>query len=355
MNTATKNTFTDGQIKTVVSRYFPNASVTEILPLSGGTFNTLYRIWGTGELEKSVILKTEPVFSDAVSEHERNAVRTEMCFYQMVEGLELPIPRIYACDFSRELLPCDYFLMEYMEGRSWYDLMRVHSPAVMGQLGQCTAKMHSVTGDRFGNILPSSRERFRSWSAAFASMVVSVLEEIKRQEIRLPCERIIAAVEARRGLLDAVRKPVLVNFDMWAGNVFLKRRQEYSISAIIDFERCFFGDPFASFASAFLIYDDVEKEEDFIAGYNAVSPQPLQFTPDDRERMILYEMLVFLRSYCETKRYGFWMRSLERIGIRAVISDCLWRLGRAEKNRKPAKQYHFTGGRESGNKKEKLS
>ena len=355
MNTATKNTFTDRQIKTVVARYFPKESVTKIQPLPGGTFNTLYRIWGTGELEKSVVLKTEPVFSEAVSEHERNAVRTEACFYQMVEGLGLPIPHIYACDFSRELLPCDYFLMEYMEGRSWYELMRVHSPAVMEQLGQCTAKIHSVKGDWFGSILPSSREQFQSWGDAFVFMVESVLEEIKRQRIRLPCEQILAVVKARRGLLDAVRRPVLVNFDMWAGNVFLKRRQEYSISAIIDFERCFFGDPFASFASAFLIYDDVEKEEDFIAGYNAVSREPLQFTQDDRERMILYQMLVFLRSYCETRRYGFWMRSLERIGIRAIISDCMWRLGQAEKSRKPAKQYHFTGGLESGNKKEKLS
>lgn len=74
-----------------------------------------------------------------------------------------------------------------------------------------------------------------------------------------------------------------------------------SISAIIDFERSFFGDPLAAFVSALFIYDDVEKETDFIAGYNEVSKRPLILTYGDREKIILYEMLLYLRSYCETR------------------------------------------------------
>ena len=98
-----------------------------------------------------------------------------------------------------------------------------------------------------------------------------------------------------------VKTPVLVNFDMWAGNVFLSQKRTSSISAIIDFELSFFGDPLAAFVSALFIYDDVEKETDFIAGYNEVSKRPLILTYGDREKIILYEMLLYLRSYCETR------------------------------------------------------
>lgn len=326
MKTATKNTFTDQQIRTVLKQHFPTEDVTEIVPLTGGTFHTLYLIRGTGALERGVVLKTEPVIFEGVSSHERNAIRTEVCFYGLVEKQGLPIPRIYACDFSKEALPCNYFIMEYMEGKSWYELFGVHSPSVMREFGRYTAKIHAIKGDWFGSIVPDSGECFPTWGEAFSFMMESVLREIDAQKLKLPSERIRAAVAARRELLDSVHTPTLVNLDMWAGNVFLQHKPEYSISAIIDFERSFFGDFLASFVSAFLIYDDVEKEGEFMDGYNEISPEPLRIGSEDREKMALYELLVFLRSYCETKRYGFWTRSMERIGIRGILEDCLWRL-----------------------------
>lgn len=333
MKTATKNTFTNQQICVLIQKHFPSAKVTAIKQLKGGTFNTLYQIEGTNELEKSVVLKTGPDKSISVPNHEKNTLRTEIHCYYLLRGLELPIPKILAYDFSREDVPCDYFFMEYMEGKSWYDVWPFKNSALMKELGRYTARIHSVECDWFGEINGISARRFSTWSGAFTFMVDNALYEIKKQELRLPYDEIRTVVYSRQELLDTVKTPALVNFDMWAGNVFLKRKQGLSISAIIDFERSFFGDPLASFVSAMFIYDDVEKEKDFMEGYNEVSKFPLKITSADREKMILYEMLVYLRGYCETQRYGFGLRTAERVGIRSMIRLFLWKLARLPKSK----------------------
>ena len=73
----------------------------------------------------------------------------------------------------------------------------------------------------------------------FYLYVDDVLYEISKQGGKLPYKEIRSAIYSRRELLDTVKTPVLVNFDMWAGNVFLSQKRTSSISAIIDFERSF--------------------------------------------------------------------------------------------------------------------
>ena len=327
MKTATKNSFTDEQIRILLQKHFPCAEATTIIPLKGGTFNTLYQIKGTNELEKGVVLKTGPDKSISVPNHEKNILRTEIHTYHLLQNVELPIPKIYAYDFSQDMIPCDYFIMEYMEGKTWYDIWPSKRSELLKELGKYTAQMHRITCDWFGDINATSSRRFTTWSEAFTFMVDDLLHEIKKQGLHLPFGKIRLAVSSRKKLLDSVKTPVLVNFDMWAGNVFLQRKKKLSISAIIDFERSFFGDPLASFASALFIYDNVEKEFSFIEGYNEVScKKPLIITAADREKMLLYGLLSYLRSYCETQRYGFLLRNAERMGILFTIQYFLWKL-----------------------------
>lgn len=326
MRTATKNTFTNEQLEAVVHRHFPDSAVTKITMLRGGTFNTLYRIDGTNELVCGMILKTGPSDDRLASGHEKNNIHTEVETYRLVGGLELPVPKIYACDFSRKLLPCDYFFMEYIEGKSWYELWTVRSPALMRELGRCTAKIHSIEGGWFGEIGAEGEHRYTTWGEAFQTMISDALSELQNRGKKLPYRKISEAVASRRNLLNSLKRPSLVNFDLWAGNIFLKRKREYAISAIIDFERSLFGDPLLSFVSAMFLYEDVEKERDFMEGYNEVTVTPLHIVAADREKMILYELLFYLRAFCEVERYGTFLRAAESIGISGMIDYCLWRL-----------------------------
>lgn len=326
MRTATKNTFTDEQIREAVRRHFPGAAVTKITMLRGGTFNTLYRIDGTSELTHGMILKTGPSKTVLVAEHEKNNIRTEVETYRLVGGLGLPVPKIYACDFSRKFLPSDFFFMEYIEGKSWYELWTVRNPALMRELGRCTAKIHSVKGGWFGEIGAEGEDRYTTWGEAFQAMTSDALSELQNRGKKLPYRKISEAVASRRNLLGCLERPSLVNFDLWAGNIFLKRKREYAISAIIDFERSLFADPLLSFVSAMFLYENVEKERDFIEGYNEVSNTPLHISPADREKMILYELFFYLRAFCEVERYGTFLRVTESFGISGMIDYCLRRL-----------------------------
>lgn len=82
------------------------------------------------------------------------------------------------------------------------------------------------------------------------------------------------------------------------GQHFLKLKREYAIYAIIDFERSLFGDPPLFFVSAMFLCENVEKERDFMEGYNEVSNTPLHISPADLEKMILYELFFYLRAFC---------------------------------------------------------
>ena len=204
----------------------------------------------------------------------------------------------------------------------------------MRALGKYTAQMHSVGQDWFGEITNDPAKRFHSWGEAFTAMVEDALASIQVQRLSLPFEDIRSAVASRRAMLNAVEKPALVNFDLWAGNVFVRRQKDgFHLTGIIDFERSFLGDPLASFSSAFLLYDDVEKEAAFLEGYNKASEKKLVITGDDREKMMLYQMLMYLHGYAESYRYGFGFCSLQRIVIRRYLYALLRKLRRMEKKR----------------------
>ena len=142
MKTVTKNVFTREQIRRLVNKHFPGVEITSVRTLKGGTFNTLYQIEGTGGLEKGVVLKTSPIESVGVPNHEKD------------------IPKIYVYDFSRKVIPCDYFIMERIKGKSWYELWPGKNPELMRALGRYTARIHSVEYDWFGDINHAFAGRF---------------------------------------------------------------------------------------------------------------------------------------------------------------------------------------------------
>ncbi len=333
LKTATKNCFTNEQIKELIGKHFPESELETITSLSGGTFNTLYEIKGSGELSNGVILKTGPNESIVVPSHEQSILQTEVYAYIMLADKELPVPQIYAYDFSKEDIPCDYFIMKKIEGKTWFDYWPIKDSRLMRELGRYTAALHSVDKKWFGYMRWDKTGRFDKWGEAFIFMIDEVLNSAEHHGMKLPFKKIQNIIEERREMLNELKSPSLVNFDMWAGNIFVKKEPHYSISGFIDFERSFMGDPLASFSSALLLYNNVEKEKEFLAGYNEVSREPLVITDADREKMVMYELLMYLRAYSEIHRYGFWFGLVQRVVIRLIITELMSKLKRFKKKR----------------------
>ena len=334
MKTATKNEFSEQTIVSLVERYFPGQSITNIQSLDGGSFNTLYLIEGTGELQKGVILKTGPRDGVDITDHEKDNIRTEVKTYQLMEDRKIPVPKVYAYDFSREILPCDYFFMERMPGKTWFEHWPIRDNGLMYALGKYTARIHEVTANHYGSIIDDGVNHFDTWGDAFISMIEQAVSECQAQRLPLAYDELRDAAYSRKDILDQLEKPSLVNFDLWAGNIFvIKEEDGFYLKGIIDFERSFFGDPFASFASAFLLYDRVEKQKAFCRGYKKVTGKTLVITDTDQEKIELYRILMYLRGYSETHRYGGAFRFIQRTAIRYFIGHFLKNLKRMEKKR----------------------
>ena len=87
----------------------------------------------------------------------------------------------------------------------------------------------------------------------------------------------------------------LVHFDLWQGNILL---EDNRISGLIDGERAFWGDPLAEMVSLAL-FDDIERDESFLAGYGEVD-----FDAASRWRLAAYRAYLYLIMLIETVPRG---------------------------------------------------
>ncbi len=253
MKSKTKFNVTDKMIRSIVSKHFPGESVNSIEELTEGMFNSAYALWGTGILKSGIVLKTSPAPGTELLTYEQDILRTETKVYELLKDSPVKIPKILACDFSHKEIPCDYFFMEHVKGILWKNCLQ--------------------------RISPESRRQ--------------LMYELGRSSAVASCEN----------CLNEIKTPHLVDFDMWAGNIFIDEATCSHITGIIDFERSFFGDPAADFTSAMMLFDNVEDEPDFRKGYSEISNVPFKITDNDRIRMNLYRLYMAVIIFVESYRY----------------------------------------------------
>ena len=304
MESATKTRLPEEAVCRLAGRHFPGQAVRRVEELSDGLFNAVYRVYGDGPLENGAVLKVGPAPEAKVLTYERGILETEAMVLRLLENTGLPIPKVLAADFSREIIPAGYFWMTALPGVSWKRAEKQITPEkrakLMEALGRAYALVHRVKGDAFGY----RTDPDGSWGGGFYKMVDSALRDAEGMGYALPYGRIREALRRSRPLLDAVKTPTLVGFDIWAGNVLVDGETFDRITGIVDFERSFTGDRFADFTAAYDIFDDVGQEPDFRRGYAAVSGEPFAVSPDDRRRMRLYRFYMTLLLYIESYRYG---------------------------------------------------
>jgi aminoglycoside phosphotransferase (APT) family kinase protein len=181
-------------------------------------------------------------------------------------------------------------------------------------LGGQVARLHTITGTGFGYPSESVGPLRESWRAAFLDMVTAVLADAETFAVTLP--RPIADIrrwfDDRAVVLDKVTTPVLVHFDLWDGNILVEPSSAgHRISALIDAERAFWGDPLAEFVSLAL-YGDIERDTAFLDGYRGAGGT-VTFDVAARRRLSLYRAYLYLIMWVETVPRGFGPDLLDRI------------------------------------------
>ncbi|GIP21175.1 aminoglycoside phosphotransferase [Paenibacillus sp. J22TS3] len=291
LDSLNKSKLTSTELKSIVGQ--PIKSVTE---LADGWANTAYCIVlsdGT-----PLVLKVAPAKDKPLMRCEQNNMRTEVEALRLVaKSANVPVPRVLSYDPSCSLVPCEYFIMEYIQGtplnKIKASLSEEELAAVQEEIGVYNKRINTIQGETFGLLGRPERGRM-TWKEVFHSMIEGVLADGEEIGVVFP----ESYGEIRRQMLrhfdalDEVKVPYLVHWDLWEGNVFI---QDGKVSGIIDFERAFWGDPLIEF-----FFGRFGASPAFERGYGRSIT-----TEGEQRRRLLYNLYLdlILVIECEFRKY----------------------------------------------------
>ncbi|MDR2686130.1 MAG: aminoglycoside phosphotransferase family protein, partial [Oscillospiraceae bacterium] len=234
MRSKTKYDINAGQVRAI----FGAAGLGEVTgfeSLSDGWYNNVLRVTAGGA---DYVLKVAPPPEVAVLTHERGLMRQELRYYALLrERTAVRSPRILREDLTRELIPCDYFIMEFLPGQRLdkAKLTKEEKDRADRDVLGILAQFHSVAGEGFGYEQMGLEP---NWYLALRKMTRALADDCARFGKRCPLgEKLLGYIDRHRALLESV-PGVLVNFDLHAMNIFIHEGE----LTILDLERCFWGD-----------------------------------------------------------------------------------------------------------------
>jgi fructosamine-3-kinase len=283
--------------------------------LTGGTFNTVHQVSLTDGTR--LVVKIPPGPETPLLRYERGILGTEALYYRLAgQCRDVTVPTVIAVDSAEAA--GGYLVMTECPGTPWPQLTvppgGVDRDELRAALGGQVARLHTITGPAFGYPAELVGPLRESWRVAFGDMVNAVLADAETFAVTLP--RPIADIQgwfdARAAVLDEVTTPALVHFDLWDGNILVESGSAgHRISALIDGERAFWGDPLAEFVSLAL-YGDIERDSAFLDGYRGAGGT-VTFDVAARQRLSLYQAYLYLIMWVETVPRGFGGEFLDRI------------------------------------------
>ncbi len=241
MNNKAKNYLSQSQLNAIVKNAFNEDYIST--PLNQGTFNMIYDV--KLESGKEIILKVAPTQETIILSYEENIIKTEVEMMQYVkENTNVSVPDVYLYDDSKTICNSNYFLREKVSGNSFLyvrdKMQKPQQDEILFKMGKCNKKINDLIGTYYG--YPGVKElQGATWKEAFFKMLKKSIEDAQRLNVNLfaPYEYIIEICKSKLYVLEDVKKPHLVHWDLWDGNVIINNN---SIAGIIDFERSLWGD-----------------------------------------------------------------------------------------------------------------
>jgi aminoglycoside phosphotransferase (APT) family kinase protein len=291
------------QVADLISRAL-GGKVGAVWELTEGSYAALWRARLADGRE--VVIKLAPPGTVDLLAYERDIIRTEVLFYELAAQTGVPLPALLHVDLDG---PIQYLIMSAIDGVPWFGVDRRLTAAdrrrLRRELGRHVAVLHQITGTAYGYPQQPAMTA-TSWTAAFLAMIDGILGDAVRfqADLPLPRDRIANVVRAHADVLDEVRVPTLVHFDLWPGNVLLDLTGERpSIAGLIDHERAFWGDPVADFVSLD-VFGAAERDADLLGGYREAGGL-LELTASARVRLALYRLYLYLIMLVEEGPRGF--------------------------------------------------
>jgi aminoglycoside phosphotransferase (APT) family kinase protein len=284
MENAIKKKLTDTEMTAITMKALGKA-VTAVKELTDGWANAAYKV--VLEDGQAVIVKVAPPSDTKMMSYEKGLMRTEVEVLRLVKQAgNVPVPDVLAHDATELLVDCEYFIMETLEGEPYNkmknSLTEEQRNRIDYQLGVYNFQLNEIRGERFG-LYAVNDESATSWRETFHRLLLGVLADGEQERVRLPADyaTIRNEIALRLDVLDEIKEPRLLHWDLWDGNVFIK---DGAVVGIIDFERALWGDPLMEH-----YFSHFNLSASFLEGYGLE-----QLTPEQQGRRALYDLYLDL-------------------------------------------------------------
>lgn len=286
----TKNRQPQETIRRMALAAFPGKRMISVKELTEGMCNAAYLV--SFEDGSSSVLKIASGSGQGLMSNEVNMMEAEVRAMRIVrEHSAVKAAEVQYYDTSRTLCSGDYFFMEALDGQSFFSvrdqLTEEEKSVIHGEIGKIERAVCSIEGGHFG-LLADDGHRFSNQFDFIYYMICNVLRDAERKNvwIGVPSEEILCKLEADRAVFDEVTQPVLVHWDMWEGNVFVK---EGHVCGVIDWERALWGEAFQDDR-----FRRHTRNRDFLRGYGKES-----FTENEMRRIYWYDVFLYLTMMIE--------------------------------------------------------
>lgn len=272
---------------------FPEETITDFALLSGGLFNTTYRVRTD---RQDTVLRLGPVNRHLLLPFEEKLMDAE----GLVDGLcrenGVPASEVLVLDTTKTRLDRDFMIVKRIPSVALSEVKEGEiSPENRREIsktcGELTKRLHRVEGERFGRISSILCGRGKDcWSEALLDEIDGLIRMNGIYKV-FP-ERILretrAAFVRYTPLLDEIKTPRLVHADLWSGNILVQKGEDgwYRVAAIIDGDRAFWGDPNLDTDSPWMV-DDA-----FLEGYGE---KP--FPPSEKRRLLYLLLFSLIDAY----------------------------------------------------------
>lgn len=214
-----------------------------------GKFNDTFDV-GLGE--RHVIVRIAPPDETVFCFYERRMMRQEPAIHAMLlERTDVPVPRILAADFTREMIDRDFLIMDKVPGRPLTEARVTASQqaSILRATGRYLRQAHDLTAETYGYIGEHHpMEPAATWPAAFEVMWNRLIDDVVAVDGYTPAEaRFMRDLYADRADHFTHETPSrFLHMDIWHQNILVDGRG--AITALVDWDRALWGDPEIEFA-----------------------------------------------------------------------------------------------------------
>lgn len=309
MISKTKYMLSDNQIKELFKKA-GISGVSKIAPLGAGEFNAVYEVIA----DKPYVLKVAPSTDIPVLTYEKDMIKSELYWYDMIRNnTDIYVPLIYYKDFSKELIPADWFIMEKLDGKQRNEI-NIDKTVITEKTAKMVAQIHNIKNNKYGYI---QNQLYDNWYDALKSMIKNLLSDAERAGKKSKQgKKLLKYTDKYKHILSKV-PCCMVNYDIWDPNVLCKSTENGDVEfQWIDPERSFWGDRIFDFMCLENPIGSINKKTESLKFYNTISDSPIALNKEIEIRYAFaFGLLALIQEVEKYYRYtphnfGWWRNAV---------------------------------------------